>query len=101
MTKKQMSARIAELEVIVASLTTALQALAHPIYVAPVPAMPTVNPFVSPTIQPSWPPYTPYIGDPPPNTGSPRITWGSSIQDAISVANQGLRCHNSVQAGNV
>jgi hypothetical protein len=95
MTKKQMSARIAELEVIVASLTTALQALAHPVYVAPVPAMPTVNPFVSPnilpTIQPSWPPYMPYVGDPPPNTLGPQITWGGSTQ---STANQGLRCNS-------
>jgi hypothetical protein len=85
MTKKQMSDRIAELEAIVASLTAALRALAHPVYVGPGPAMPSINPFVSPNITPSWPPYTPYVGDPPPNTFGPQITWGGTSQSGIAM----------------
>ena len=54
MTKKQMQARIAELEATVQTLTTAINAMRTPIYVGPVPAQPTVNPI----------PHTPYMWGP-------------------------------------
>jgi hypothetical protein len=59
MTKKQMQARIAELEAMVLTLSTAIAAMRNPIYVGPVPAQPTVNPL------PINPFPMPYIGDPP------------------------------------
>lgn len=64
MTKKQMSARIAELEAMVLTLSMAINAMRTPIYVAPVPAQPTVNPL------PINPFPMPYIGDPPSWPGS-------------------------------
>jgi len=69
MTKKQMLARIAELEATVSTLSAAINSMRTPLYVAP--------PIQAPFIQPSWP-YRPYIGDPSINP------WGGSVGIGIS-----------------
>ena len=76
MTKKQMQARIAELEAMVQTLTTAINAMRPPIYVGP--AQPVVNPL------PSNPFPMPYIGDPPYPWGPSTIgTGGNNIGGTI------------------
>lgn len=66
MTKKQLEARVAELEAMVVTLSAAINAMRTPIYVAPVPAQPIVNPL------PINPFPMPYIGDPP-------YPWGPTV----------------------
>jgi hypothetical protein len=80
MTKKQMQARITELETLVASLNAAVAALStmqHPIYVGPIPAQPTVNPL------PINPFPMPYIGDPPYPWGPTTIGTATGISGNI------------------
>lgn len=68
MTKKQMQARIAELETMVETLTTTINAMRTPLYVGPAPA-PIVNP--APVN-----PFTPYM--PMPSGYPPYPPWGST-----------------------
>jgi hypothetical protein len=88
MTKKQLEARVAELETLVASLNAAVAAMAasRTVYVGPIPAQPTVNP--TPYI-PSFP--MPYIGDPPYPWGPTTIGTGivSGIGGLQGSANMG------------
>lgn len=83
MTKKQMQARIAELEAMVLTLSTAIAAMRTPIYVGPVPAQPTIIPL-------PYTPFMPYIGDPPYPYGPTTICGGT--------ANSGL---SSAQGGDI
>jgi hypothetical protein len=73
MTKKQMQARITELETLVASLNAAVAALSaaqHPLILT------QPQPYTSPNINPVPPPFPmPYIGDPP-------YPWGPTIGTA-------------------
>lgn len=94
MTKKQMSARIAELEAMVATLSAAINSMRTPIVVAPLPAPPLPS-------FPTWPPYTPFVGDPPvvwPTPGwtsAPNIGINPNaplISGVTPCANSGLRC---------
>ena len=83
MTTKQMQVRIAELEAMVQTLTTAINAMRTPIYVGPaIPAQPTVNPFT---------PYTPmpYIGDPPHPYGPTTICVGGTVGGLQAQCNMG------------
>lgn len=84
MTKKQMSARIAELEAMVATLSAAINAMRTPIYVGPVPAMPTINPL------PINPFPMPYIGDPPYPWG--QTTCGGTTQAGANLGE--VSCHS-------
>lgn len=81
MTRKQMSARIAELEAMVATLSMAINSMRTPIYVAPIP---TPTPIPSPNIYPF--PNMPYIGDAPwtPN-------WGGTSFPNIGK----IQCHSA------
>ena len=85
MTKKQMQARIAELEAMVQTLTTAINAMRTPIYVGP--AQPVVNPL-------PYTPLMPYIGDPSypwgPNTfGTGGNNIGGTIQCHMGLNQEG------------
>jgi hypothetical protein len=80
MTKKQMQARIAELEAVVQTLTTAINAMRTPIYVGP--AQPVVNPL-------PYTPLMPYIGDPPYPYGPTTICIGGTMGGLQSQCNMG------------
>ena len=80
MTKKQMQARIAELEAMVLTLSTAINAMRTPIYVSPIPAQPTVYP--QPYTQP-YTPFTPYVGDPPYPWGPTTVGTATGVVDTL------------------
>lgn len=74
---RQLEKRIEALEKELAELKNQLFALAlRPVVVTP-PVFPAVAPPLPiPNTAPTWPPYMPYIGDPPPGTG-PTFTCGN------------------------
>lgn len=85
MTKKELLARIEQLEKENAELKVLVQTLAMklPIVVSVPAPVPVVNPPINPPL-PVWPPYTPYIGDLP-NTMSPTITCGTQTSNNESL----------------
>lgn len=99
MTKKQMQARIAELEAMVLTLTTAINAMRAPIYFGPEQPKPLLNPlpiYVGPA-QPVVNPLPinpfpmPYIGDPP-------YPWGPT-STGLAVGGLQSQCNMGHQEG--
>ena len=89
MTKKQMESRIAQLEKTVMELQSQLLTLSLRGYISvPVPnTVPNTNPITTPVpALPTWPPYMPYIGDPP-GGAYPTVTCGTQTSAISQVRN--------------